>query len=147
MFLGSTIRFGVDISKVSISRVNFTGLDTIQERFEKFHATNPQVYDALVKLTWQLKMMGCKTGSVVLIYELLRSANTTMIQKSSDGFGLSDNFRSRYSRMIMAREKGLEKFFNTKELQGVTPSEETPETYMEPVPKTPEMIWEVYPES
>ena len=65
-------------------------------------------------------MAGHSTGSIDLLFNLLRLGNSYNITKSSDGFGLSDNFRSRYARLIMEKESGLKGFFSIKDLTTAT---------------------------
>jgi hypothetical protein len=151
LFNESGIRFAIDVPSVSIKRVKFTRDSSIQERFDAFHGMNPQVYSALVEIALQMKHRGYTKGSIVLMYELLRAVNTKRIQTSSDGFGLSDNFRSRYARMIMDRVSDLRNFFNTKELPSATSRDfdDDAESFFqpqkrEPIPKAPVLTWNEY---
>lgn len=87
---------------------------SIQARFERFHAANPDVYQELVRLARKLRNQGLDKYGIVGLYEVLRYDRTL----STDGkpFKLSNDFRSRYARLIMSQEPDLQGFFQTREL-------------------------------
>lgn len=87
---------------------------SIQARFERFNAANPEVYTGLVRLAQKLKNQGFASYGIVGLYEVLRYDRSL----STDGkpFKLSNDFRSRYARLIMAQEPDLSEFFKTREL-------------------------------
>lgn len=89
---------------------------TIQERFERFHASNPDVYKGLCKFARQAKAKGHRQYGIARIWEVLRweycVANDTL-----EDFKLSNNYRSRYARLIMEPEPDLAGFFTTRELR------------------------------
>lgn len=89
---------------------------SIQARFETFHAANPRVYDLLVEFARQLHGRGFDHCGISLIWERMRweLAITTV---DPDGFKLNNDWRSRYARLIMEREKDLAGFFRTRELR------------------------------
>ena len=88
--------------------------ETLQQRFERFHSENPDVYDALVKLARKVKASGLNHYGIAGLYEVLRYDSA--ISTNGKPFKLSDNYKSRYSRLIMSQEPDLEGFFSTKEL-------------------------------
>lgn len=87
---------------------------SIQARFERFHASNPDVYVELVRLARKLRNQGLDRYGIVGLYEVLRYDRSL----STDGkpFKLSNDFRSRYARLIMDQEPDLKDFFRTREL-------------------------------
>lgn len=89
---------------------------TIEERFEAFHAANPDVYDELVRLARRAKARGHRRMGIELCFGALRW-NRLMATTGESGFKLNDHFTSRYARLLMAREPDLNGFFETRELR------------------------------
>ena len=88
----------------------------IEATFLDFHAANPWVYDALVSLARDLKHRGRHHQGIGMLFEVLRwQWYRTTIDPSSD-FKLNNNYRSRYARLIMAREADLADVFETRVL-------------------------------
>ena len=87
---------------------------SIQARFERFNSANPEVYTGLVRLARKLRAQGFASYGIVGLYEVLRYDRSL----STDGkpFKLSNDFRSRYARLIMDQEADLKDFFKTREL-------------------------------
>lgn len=89
---------------------------TIQARFLRFHARNPQVYRALVRLARDLLARGKERLGIGMLWEVLRWQ--TMIQSVDDGeFKLNDHYRSRYARLIMRQEPDLSDVFEVRRLR------------------------------
>ena len=112
-----TARFAIDVPKITVESVDFGAINDIQPQFEMFDRKNPQVYDALVHMVRQMKARGYKTGSMKIVYSLLRLVNTSNLHKSSGGFGLPEAFTSRYARKIMSFESDLDGFFKKCQLR------------------------------
>lgn len=89
---------------------------SIQERFEKFHAANPWVYDELVKQAKWYARRGFSRIGIGHLVEVLRWQYARRT-KSTDGFKLNNDFRSRYVRLIIQNNPGLKDFFETRKLQ------------------------------
>lgn len=87
--------------------------DHVQREFEAFHAANPHVYAKLVELARAYQSRGMKAG-IGHLWEVMRWQMT--FSTSDVEFKLNNNHRSRYARLIMANEFGLEKFFDTRAL-------------------------------
>ena len=87
---------------------------TIQEHFEEFHALNPWVYYRLVAMARSWKARGHKKIGIATLVETLRWQYG--MATTGDDFYLNNNFRSRYSRKIMAENPDLEGIFDTREL-------------------------------
>lgn len=86
---------------------------TIDERFDLFHAANPHVYNALVRLARQLVDRGHKRYGMAGLFEVLRyrHALTTI----DDLFKLNNDYKALYSRLIMEQETDLAGFFEIRE--------------------------------
>lgn len=89
---------------------------TIQERFEEFHKRNPQVYNAMRSLALGMKRRGFRRWSTKAVYEVMRWQYA--MQTQGEAFKLSNDFTSRYARLLMAQEPELDGFFDTRELRG-----------------------------
>lgn len=90
---------------------------TIQERFEAFHKANPQVYRALVQLALSMKNSGRKKYGMKGLFEVLRwNYNITT---RGEEFKMSNDFTSRYARLIMDVEPELDGFFDTRPLRAI----------------------------
>lgn len=87
---------------------------SIQARFERFHAANPEVYVELVRLARKLRNQGLSSYGIVGLYEVLRYDRS--LKTDGKPFKLSNDFRSRYARLIMDQEEDLKDFFRTREL-------------------------------
>lgn len=87
---------------------------TIQEAFERFHAENPDVYDELLTLARRWRTRGNQRAGIAMFFEVLRYRRGMRTQ--GDDFKLNNNYRSRYSRKIMAENPDLAGIFDTREL-------------------------------
>ena len=90
---------------------------TIDERFEEFHAANPQVFTALVATARAAKSKGYDYWSIRGAYEVVRYNSRQT--KTDDPFKLNDHYCSRYSRLIMATVPDLAGFFRLREIQRI----------------------------
>ena len=91
-------------------------LGSIQHRFEKFHHDNPRVYELIVKFSRQVKDAGLNGYSINAVFERIRWF-VFIDLKSREPFKLSNDFRSRYARLVMRQENDLKEFFETRELR------------------------------
>lgn len=86
--------------------------DTIETRFEKFHALNPHVFNALRELALSLKRGGQPQYSIAALFEVLRFRGALRTQ--GDGFKLNNSYRALYARKIMKDVPELAGFFETR---------------------------------
>lgn len=88
--------------------------ESIQTRFERFHAENPGVYCYLVVFARQLLAKGHRKASISLLVERVRwqVAMTT----TDPDWKINNSFRSRYARKIMDENPDLAGFFETRSL-------------------------------
>ena len=89
-----------------------TGL-TLLERFQAFHAANPEVYMAIVEIARDLQNMGFERTGIGLIFERLRWLHA--LQTKGDEYKLNNNHRAFYARLIMGQEPDLDGFFHVRE--------------------------------
>jgi hypothetical protein len=89
---------------------------TIQERFTRFHELNPVVYRNLVALARQLVGRGHQKLGIGMLFEILRWKYLMETTDPNSEYRLSNDYRSRYARLIMEREKDLCGCFNTRNL-------------------------------
>ena len=96
----------------------FGGPRSIQERFVRFHSRNPDVYEALCTLARRAKRAGRSTIGIGMLYEVLRwEWIITGLPDSAEEFKLSNDYRSRYARLIMDDEEDLDGIFNLRSLR------------------------------
>ena len=86
--------------------------DTIETRFEKFHALNPHVFNALRDLALSLKRGGQRQYSIAALFEVLRFRGALRTQ--GDGFKLNNSYRALYARKLMKDVPDLQGFFETR---------------------------------
>lgn len=91
--------------------------DEIEVRFVKFHHDNPQVYDALVNLAREWKQAGNEKCSIKMLFEILRWQYGIQT-RTGEPFALSNDFTSRYARLIAANEPDLADIFHFRQLHG-----------------------------
>ena len=89
---------------------------SIRERFIDFHYDNPTVYQEIVKIARVMHFRGIHKMGIALIFERLRWLHF-IDTRGSEGFKLSNDFRSEYARLIMQQEKALAGFFEIRELR------------------------------
>lgn len=88
---------------------------SIQERFEEFHRSNPQVYEAYRSVALQLVRSGVKHRGISALTEILRYDDA--IQTHGAPFKICNSYRSRYARLLMKNEPALRGFFELRSLR------------------------------
>lgn len=89
--------------------------DPIDSEFVKFHHRNPHIYKQLVELARIWKNAGHDICSIDLLINKLRWE--IGITSVGNQFAISNNFASRYSRLIEANEPDLVDFFTKRMLK------------------------------
>ncbi|MCC6455179.1 MAG: hypothetical protein IT328_09580 [Caldilineaceae bacterium] len=89
---------------------------TIQERFESFHAHNPHVYAALRTLALQMLGNGVRAYGIKGLFEILRW-QFSIQTGGKEEFRLSNDFTSRYARLLVELNPELDGFFTLRELR------------------------------
>jgi len=91
---------------------------TIDERFAWFHRRNPQVYAELVRLARNAKHRGVRRVGIGMLWEVLRwEMHLEASDRDEAGPRLTNDYRSRYARMIMQCEPDLRDLFEVRELK------------------------------
>lgn len=98
-----------------ITQVKVAREATIQERFESFHAANPQVYGALRSLAFQMLGNGVKQYGIKGLFEILRWQFA--LQTKGEPFRLCNDFTSRYARLLVKNNPELDGFFEMRQLR------------------------------
>lgn len=88
--------------------------ETLEQRFVRYHATNPVVYARLVGLARDLKRKGVQKYGMAALYEVLRYQSLTTTDTDGMPFKLSNNHRAYYTRLIHQQEPDLAGFFTTR---------------------------------
>lgn len=94
--------------------------ETIDGRFREFHAKNPIVYSTLVRLARSAIARGKSKLGIGFLWERMRwELWIETATADEDDFHLNNNFRSRYARLIMEKERDLDGIFETRELKSL----------------------------
>jgi len=90
--------------------------DSIQARFEAFHAAHPEVYRTLRRLAreWARKHRGERCG-MKMLWAVMRW-ELRMGDRSAE-YALNNDYTSRYARLLMAEEPELGGLFETRQLR------------------------------
>ncbi len=87
---------------------------TSDARFREFHRNNPHVYDELVKLARRAKAAGRSRIGIRMLWERMRWEFTVETVRAAEEPKLNDHYTSKYARLIMDSEPGLEAIFETR---------------------------------
>ena len=87
---------------------------SISARFQRFHRENPSVYARLVELAWEGIGRGHQRLGMKQLFEVLRWSRD--VDTNGEPYKLCNSYTSRYARLIMEQEPGLEGVFVTKGL-------------------------------
>ena len=85
--------------------------DQFIEGFESYHVSNPQIYIAFKKLTFQLISSGRKHYGAKAIFEVIRF-NTAI--KGNDQYKVNNNYTAYYARLFMKDFPKHDGFFNLR---------------------------------
>jgi hypothetical protein len=86
---------------------------TLAERFARFHADSPQVYDTLCTLARQwVTVTGRRRLGIATLYE--RARWELAISTSDPDFKLNNSYRAYYARLIMVQETDLRGLFEIR---------------------------------
>lgn len=92
--------------------------DTKRERFEKFHAENPQVYRELVRWARFFKRLGFRRFGIQGLFAVVRyGKDSPEINRMGDIFELNNDASPFYSRLIEKQESDLRGFLSTRAMK------------------------------
>lgn len=86
-------------------------------KFLEFHNKNPQVYFELVKLAREAQGKGHRKISIELLFNVVRWERMMRTDDPNSTFKINNNYKSRYARMIMLNEPGLQDIFEVREMK------------------------------
>ena len=89
---------------------------SIQDRFNEFHRLNPHVYDAFLDLAMQMKKRGKEKIGIGMLTEVLRWNYLMRTEDPNSQFKISNDYRSRYARLLMKQEPKLDGLFQINKL-------------------------------
>jgi hypothetical protein len=90
--------------------------DSIEEAFDLFHAANPWVYTALVRLARDMRSRGRQRVGMKMLFEVLRWQWYRGTIDVASEFRLNNNYTSRFARLIAEREPDLADVFEMRKL-------------------------------
>jgi hypothetical protein len=87
----------------------------IEKQFWAFHYANPQVYEKLRELAFQVKNSGQRRFGIRCLWERLRWWR--MLETGGKDFKLNDHYHSHYARLLMSNEPTLHGLFELRSLK------------------------------
>ena len=90
-------------------------MSDIDAQFAEFHRRNPQVLADLERLAAKLLERGRKRIGIKMIWEVLRYEHLTA---TSERYRLSNNYTSRYARLMIDRNPKLREVIELRHLKG-----------------------------
>lgn len=96
----------------------YTRGDLLKQRFDRFHAKNPFVYEILIRLTreWLARNRGRGAArlGIGMVYEVARWEIVVSTRTDGDTFKLSNDHRAFYVRKIIIENPDLEGVFTLR---------------------------------
>lgn len=86
--------------------------ESIADRFEAFHRANPHVFDAIVRVSRNLRDAGARRGGMKMVFERLRWLYA--LKTGGDAYKLNNDFTALYARKVMDERNDLEGFFRLR---------------------------------
>lgn len=91
---------------------------SIQERFEAFHKKNPVVFQKLVEYALLAKGKNKRVG-IAFVWERVRYYVDFERDENDPHFKLTDNYKSRYARIINETVPELSGYFKLRQLRAL----------------------------
>ena len=90
-------------------------MNRIDKKFMEFHTDNPHIMDSIVRYTRQLKSAGRKHFGMAAVFERIRWDYAVIIKRDTKkGFRISNDFRSRYARLVEQLYPEFKGFYRTR---------------------------------
>lgn len=89
---------------------------TIQQRFDEFDATHPEVFEYIVDTCFDLWDQGFRHYGMRGIWEVMRY-HFSLTKGPEDIYKFNDHFPSRYARKVVAKFPQFDGFFEFRELR------------------------------
>lgn len=91
--------------------------DSIERRFRRFHREHPEILERLLALVEKARHRGVRRLGIAQLWEVLRWEVTLEAGEGDDRYKLNNDYRSRYARLLMAVDRSLVDFFETRRLK------------------------------
>jgi hypothetical protein len=86
---------------------------TVGQRFDEFHAANPNVYDTLVRLAREwIDTTGRRKLAIATLFE--RARWEIALATNDPDYKINNNYKPYYARLIMARNQTLDGLFDLR---------------------------------
>lgn len=91
---------------------------SIQERFERFNRSHPEVYDDLLRLCKRWRLAGRGSWSIKGAFEVLRwERHISGLEDDFEVYRLNNNYTARYAHKLMRENRELEGLFELRDLR------------------------------
>ena len=97
-----------------MSQLNLFTVDPKQDKFERYHKENPEIWDQFKEATFALIKVGRKHFSADAILHSIRF--NTVLRGGTD-FKINNNYSSMYSRLFTANFPEHKDFFEQRKLK------------------------------
>lgn len=97
---------------MDVERLNPYAKREHEERFWRYHAENPRLYELLRTFALRLWQTGRLRGSIRQIWERVRWE--VDVETTGTLLKMNDHFHSFYARLLMRQEPELKDFFETR---------------------------------
>lgn len=91
--------------------------DTIESKFQAFHAAHPEVYEHLRKLAIRMVRRGHHHLGIGMLWEVMRYRSLLGAGPDESPWRLNNSHRSRYVRLLMDQEPQLRDVFEVRSLR------------------------------
>tara|TARA_Y100001949_G_scaffold57167_1_gene48050 strand:+ start:9185 stop:9472 length:288 start_codon:yes stop_codon:yes gene_type:complete len=91
----------------------------LSREFKRFHLENPQVFNRLARLAFDLQDKGHKRGSIEMLFNVLRWETMMAIHDPGSQYKLNNNYKPFYARMLMDVFPALDGFFEIRGLRAL----------------------------
>ena len=92
--------------------------DSIDVRFDRWAAKNPDIIELLLKFALEAKQAGRNRFGIAAIVERARW-EVNFVSQGEEPFKISNDFKSRLARLLMEMDPTLEGFFELRELRSL----------------------------
>lgn len=100
-----------------LMELDFTTELTPAERFTEFHSRNPQVYQALEDMAFQLVKRGRKKIGINMLLEVLRWNYYMKTDDPNSDFKINNNYAPYYSRLLIENNPDWANVFELRKIR------------------------------
>ena len=103
-----------EVGTTALTSVESSEPITLRSKYERFHDSNPHVFQSLAHMAIDLKARGVHQYGIAALFEVLRYQHTMSTTDDSSPFKLSNSYKPFYARDIMECFPELDGFFVTR---------------------------------